>query len=65
MMSLVCGLIALAAGVYGMIQWHQALLQVLKGAGPLCVALAGLVAIVVGLASLSPTRTSSVLEKDD
>ena len=64
MISLICGLVALALGVYGMAQWREALWQSLKGLGPLSLALAGIVTIVVAIIGLTPSRRPNRLDKN-
>lgn len=51
MLSGFLGLIFTALGFWGMIHWWSFFLMVLKGFLPVCLALSGLMAVVVGLSS--------------
>lgn len=52
MLATLVGLIFVAGGLWGMVHWRQELLLVLKGLLPLCAFFGGVVALIVGIASM-------------
>ena len=52
MISIILGLTAMVAGLYGMSVWSQYLLALLKGLFPIGLFCAGLVACIAGISSL-------------
>ena len=52
MISLLIGLAAVAAGLWGMAHWFDRLVFVLKGIVPLMMVLGGMVAILSGISAL-------------
>jgi hypothetical protein len=56
MMTFFFGLVAMILGAWGAYIWHHDLLDFLKGFFPLSLFFAGVIAAVVGIASLSPSH---------
>ena len=52
MISLLVGLVTVAAGLWGIFFWSSDLLIVLKGALPVMILMGGLVAVVAGISAL-------------
>lgn len=56
-MAIFVGLIFIALGLWGLSHWLPDFLVVIKGLGPLVLLTSGVLAVVVGLASLGARRS--------
>jgi len=57
MVSILVGLVFVGAGFWGLIRWFPDFINFVQGFGPLSLILGGLVAVVVGISSLSFGRS--------
>jgi hypothetical protein len=53
MTAIVVGFVFIALGVWGLLNWFQDFVFMLKGLGPITLIVSGLVALIVGLGSFS------------
>jgi hypothetical protein len=55
-MAIVVGIVFIALGLIGSLRWFNNILLVAKGLGPVILLISGVIAVVVGIASLGARR---------
>lgn len=55
-MAIVVGIVFIALGLAGFLNWFQEFIYVAKGLGPIILLTSGVLAVIVGIASLGSRR---------
>jgi hypothetical protein len=55
-MAIVVGIVFIALGLAGFLKWFQEFIYVAKGLGPIVLLTSGVLAVIVGIASLGSRR---------
>ena len=63
MISILVGLVFVAAGIIGIVRWFPDFLAALRGLAPLSLLLGGVVAVIVGVGSLSGRKRPNDAKK--
>jgi hypothetical protein len=63
MISILVGLVFIAAGIAGIVRWFPDFLGAVRGLAPLSLLLGGIVAVIVGVGSLSGRKRPNEKKK--